>query len=238
MEILQIAQTLVPLYQALFAQADDFQAKIQPYMSTLFWLSGLIIIKTFIASYKLLSIICKLVRKIGYCVYCVLKIIFIWLYENSFGLVNYYYKGVDMYNKIKDAVENDESLIAKKKCSAILDETKSQKKHFSAESQLILREWLSANATHPYPTNEEKDCLSKKAGITIEQLYRWFLHARHRNKAKDNDRLTVEQRLLLQKAYKERSAEWDMKQIRTISKTFNIQSEKIVSWLKRAKKLY
>lgn len=70
----------------------------------------------------------------------------------------------------------------------------------------------------------------------MEQLNRWFLPPRHRRKAKDNDRLTVEQRLLLQKAHKEGSAKWGMKQIRTMSKIFNKQSDNIVSWLKREKK--
>ncbi|CAO3607629.1 unnamed protein product [Cunninghamella blakesleeana] len=45
---------------------------------------------------------------------------------------------------------------------------------------LILKEWLSEHKKHPYPTEEEKDALAKRTGLTLNQISNWFINARRR----------------------------------------------------------
>ncbi|KAI8067976.1 hypothetical protein BC940DRAFT_319084 [Gongronella butleri] len=44
----------------------------------------------------------------------------------------------------------------------------------------ILREWLAEHKKHPYPTEEEKDFLAKRTGLTLNQISNWFINARRR----------------------------------------------------------
>lgn len=53
-------------------------------------------------------------------------------------------------------------------------------------STRILREWFSAHSLHPYPTDQEKEELSERSGLTIRQVSHWFANARRRN----NDKLS------------------------------------------------
>lgn len=53
-------------------------------------------------------------------------------------------------------------------------------------STRILREWFSAYSLHPYPTEQEKEELSERSGLTIRQVSHWFANARRRN----NDKLS------------------------------------------------
>ncbi|ORX61495.1 Homeodomain-like protein [Hesseltinella vesiculosa] len=44
----------------------------------------------------------------------------------------------------------------------------------------ILREWLAEHKKHPYPTEDEKDYLAKRTGLTLNQISNWFINARRR----------------------------------------------------------
>ncbi|KAF9976999.1 hypothetical protein BGZ73_007305 [Actinomortierella ambigua] len=44
----------------------------------------------------------------------------------------------------------------------------------------VLKAWLVDNATHPYPTEDEKIKLSQKTGLTLNQISNWFINARRR----------------------------------------------------------
>jgi hypothetical protein len=44
----------------------------------------------------------------------------------------------------------------------------------------ILRDWLSDHKKHPYPTEDEKDYLANRTGLTLNQISNWFINARRR----------------------------------------------------------
>eukprot|EP00475_Leptophrys_vorax_P016286 TRINITY_DN22753_c0_g1_i1.p1 TRINITY_DN22753_c0_g1~~TRINITY_DN22753_c0_g1_i1.p1 ORF type:complete len:310 (+),score=71.52 TRINITY_DN22753_c0_g1_i1:40-930(+) len=51
---------------------------------------------------------------------------------------------------------------------------------FPRKAQLILMDWLQSHKTNPYPTKEQKARLCSAAGITLQQLNKWFTNARMR----------------------------------------------------------
>ncbi|KNZ53167.1 hypothetical protein VP01_331g2 [Puccinia sorghi] len=44
----------------------------------------------------------------------------------------------------------------------------------------ILKGWLMAHTTHPYPTEEEKKTLCQETNLTMNQVSNWFINARRR----------------------------------------------------------
>lgn len=44
----------------------------------------------------------------------------------------------------------------------------------------ILKQWLIEHTEHPYPTENEKNSLGDKTGLTINQISNWFINARRR----------------------------------------------------------
>ncbi|KAF9434703.1 hypothetical protein BGZ76_007570 [Entomortierella beljakovae] len=44
----------------------------------------------------------------------------------------------------------------------------------------VLKSWLVQNATHPYPTEEEKTRLSEATQLSMNQISNWFINARRR----------------------------------------------------------
>ncbi|KAF4632922.1 hypothetical protein G7Y89_g5211 [Cudoniella acicularis] len=51
---------------------------------------------------------------------------------------------------------------------------------FSQSSVLVLRNWLSTNKNSPYPSEEEKDNLSWRTGLSKTQVTTWLANARRR----------------------------------------------------------
>lgn len=52
----------------------------------------------------------------------------------------------------------------------------------------LLKDWLAAHVTHPYPNEHEKQKLSEATGMSIRQISYWFVNARRRQLAsKDAD---------------------------------------------------
>src|SRR5277367_5145029 len=55
---------------------------------------------------------------------------------------------------------------------------------FSRETVRLLRNWLSVHHVHPYPTEEEKEDLKRKTGLTKLQITNWLANARRRGQVK------------------------------------------------------
>jgi hypothetical protein len=55
---------------------------------------------------------------------------------------------------------------------------------FSRETVRLLRNWLSVHHVHPYPTEEEKEDLKRKTGLTKIQITNWLANARRRGQVK------------------------------------------------------
>lgn len=53
---------------------------------------------------------------------------------------------------------------------------------FSREAVRILRTWLSDHSLHPYPSEQEKDELKERTGLTRAQISNWLANARRRGK--------------------------------------------------------
>ncbi|KAI8929798.1 hypothetical protein BC831DRAFT_442119 [Entophlyctis helioformis] len=56
--------------------------------------------------------------------------------------------------------------------------------NYSEEVLVILRQWLDAHKSHPYPSEQAKTELCKRTNLTIVQLNNWFINARRRYLAK------------------------------------------------------
>jgi hypothetical protein len=55
---------------------------------------------------------------------------------------------------------------------------------FSRETVRLLRNWLQLHHVHPYPTEEEKEELKRKSGLTKVQITNWLANARRRGQVK------------------------------------------------------
>lgn len=55
---------------------------------------------------------------------------------------------------------------------------------FSRDSIRILRGWLSTHASHPYPTEDEKEGLRRQTGLSKIQITNWLANARRRGKVR------------------------------------------------------
>ncbi|RDW91833.1 hypothetical protein BP5796_01227 [Coleophoma crateriformis] len=55
---------------------------------------------------------------------------------------------------------------------------------FSRESVRVLRGWLSTHHRHPYPSDEQKECLQRQTGLNKTQITNWLANARRRGKVR------------------------------------------------------
>ncbi|TFB05349.1 Homeobox protein 4 [Trichoderma ghanense] len=55
---------------------------------------------------------------------------------------------------------------------------------FSREALRILRNWLTSNHRHPYPSNEDKENLARQTGLNKTQIANWVANARRRGKVR------------------------------------------------------
>jgi hypothetical protein len=55
---------------------------------------------------------------------------------------------------------------------------------FSRETVRLLRDWVSIHHLHPYPTEEEKEDLTRRTGLTKIQVTNWLANARRRGQVK------------------------------------------------------
>ncbi|KAI9912101.1 hypothetical protein PsorP6_009466 [Peronosclerospora sorghi] len=61
-------------------------------------------------------------------------------------------------------------------------------------SKKLMLDWFEHNLHHPYPTEEEKDWLAQRGGITLEQVNNWFINTRGRKWKPMLNRLMAEKR--------------------------------------------
>ncbi|KAJ5815140.1 hypothetical protein N7474_006917 [Penicillium riverlandense] len=59
-----------------------------------------------------------------------------------------------------------------------------ESKQFIRKGARVLREWFSQNQTYPYPSEAEKDRLSRETGFSTKRISTWFANARRRQKQK------------------------------------------------------
>lgn len=57
---------------------------------------------------------------------------------------------------------------------------KKQRTILPKETTILLRQWLFANTTQPYPSEEQKVLLSQQTGLSHAQINTWFTDARRR----------------------------------------------------------
>ncbi|KAL9654341.1 hypothetical protein ABK040_010370 [Willaertia magna] len=52
--------------------------------------------------------------------------------------------------------------------------------HLPKQAKIILRQWLDEHFTSPYPSDQQKEELAQKTGLTLNQVNNWFVNARVR----------------------------------------------------------
>lgn len=52
--------------------------------------------------------------------------------------------------------------------------------NLSKNAKTVLRAWFEEHLHHPYPTEEEKEILSRQGGLTLDQVNNWFINTRGR----------------------------------------------------------
>jgi hypothetical protein len=62
------------------------------------------------------------------------------------------------------------------------DGSKKSVSRFSRAAIKVLREWLDAHVSNPYPTEDEKAQLGHTTGLRVAQINTWLANARRRGK--------------------------------------------------------
>jgi Homeobox KN domain len=55
---------------------------------------------------------------------------------------------------------------------------------FPREAVTILKKWVDIHRDHPYPTEDEKDDLRQRTGLSVTQISNWLANSRRRSKIK------------------------------------------------------
>lgn len=58
--------------------------------------------------------------------------------------------------------------------------TKQKRTNYPKKVSKILKDWLATNIVNPYPSENEKVCLSDRTGLDQTQINNWFINARRR----------------------------------------------------------
>lgn len=101
-------------------------------------------------------------------------------------------KYLDILGKVtEDAQECQGTVVTKRALKSLpgagtLDESKARKSgsRLSRDAVRVLKNWLADHASHPYPTDVEKDRLKEMTGLMRSQISNWLANARRRGKAK------------------------------------------------------
>lgn len=80
--------------------------------------------------------------------------------------------GGGIYSSTVKRKKGGRKMTLKKKCR--------KREKTSPASQKLLKEWLFAHSSCPYPTEEDKCHLCHLTGLTLQQLNNWFINARRR----------------------------------------------------------
>mmetsp|Transcript_33850 Transcript_33850/g.52717 ORF Transcript_33850/g.52717 Transcript_33850/m.52717 type:complete len:263 (+) Transcript_33850:141-929(+) len=90
-------------------------------------------------------------------------------------------KGTHLHQKIQDLKEN-----VKRKFGPFVDElqkecvNKRRRANLPDKAVQIFKEWFRNHNDYPYPTEQEKASLAKKAGVNEVQVSNWFINVRKR----------------------------------------------------------
>ncbi|KAI9882809.1 MAG: WD40 repeat-like protein [Watsoniomyces obsoletus] len=66
--------------------------------------------------------------------------------------------------------------------SSVESRARKSRHRFSHEAVKVLKDWLARHASHPYPTDVEKDELKRVTGLKRSQIANWLANARRRGK--------------------------------------------------------
>ncbi len=66
--------------------------------------------------------------------------------------------------------------------SSVEGRARKSRHRFSHEAVKVLKDWLARHASHPYPTDVEKDELKRITGLKRSQIANWLANARRRGK--------------------------------------------------------
>ncbi|KAJ3072159.1 Iroquois homeobox 3 [Podochytrium sp. JEL0797] len=85
------------------------------------------------------------------------------------------------YPLLKDSQEPDRDTATTAPHSITTPTTTEPKRlNYSPEIRAILLSWLGLNREYPYPTDQDKNDLAQKTGLTLQQVNNWFINARRR----------------------------------------------------------
>jgi len=109
------------------------------------------------------------------------------LAKSEENLLNFVQISLDHYNnlnEVDDLEENEEPKIVngilKKPISKLEPQDAAKRKKIPYKAVSVLKQWLFENIQDPYPSNETKEELAKKTGLTFKQVHNWFINARGR----------------------------------------------------------
>ena len=73
--------------------------------------------------------------------------------------------------------------LKKRFCGPMLLRAHSRHRRFSLtnDSKRLLKQWFNDHIEHPYPTQREKEALSRSANLSLKQINDWFTNYRKRH---------------------------------------------------------
>lgn len=106
-------------------------------------------------------------------------------------------------------------------------------KFYTNESKLVLENWFLSHQNNPYPTDEEKENLSIKSNLTIQQVSAWMKNARRiaDTKISEKNRIKTENKLILLKHFR-KNQDPNKKIIDNIAKETGLNDKRIKAWFR------
>jgi len=109
------------------------------------------------------------------------------LAKSEENLLNFVQISFDNYTHLHE-VDDDETEEPKVASGGILKKpiAKTERQNLGKRKKIpykavtLLKQWLFENIQDPYPSNEVKEELAKKTGLTFKQVHNWFINARGR----------------------------------------------------------
>ena len=96
----------------------------------------------------------------------------------------------------------------------------------------MLEEWFFNNKNNPYASYRNKIELSKKTNLTVNQVSKWLVKRRKKNKEQYNgkSRLSLDAKLILKNHFETISANPNKEQLNKLSNSLDISEKKISQW--------
>lgn len=87
-----------------------------------------------------------------------------------------------LHSVAEDCCQEQGELTGVRSLKSKPDASKKTNSRFSRAAIKTLKDWLDEHQHHPYPSEEEKDQLSKTTGLRVTQINTWLANARRRGK--------------------------------------------------------